>query len=259
MNAPTVLELFAGIGGLSLGLERAGFRVVGQVELDPFCRSVLARHWPEVPRHDDVRTATGWWRSQPRPDVDVVAGGFPCQPVSVAGRKLGPADPRWLWPAMADVIAALRPRWVVAENVPGLRTRGLAAVLSDLAGLGYRAAPGTISACAVGAPHPRERLFILAHAAGLRCGQGRPGRPAGGDPPRPAQRAQALAHPDRIRPVAARGDWWADEPRLDRVAYGVPGRVDRVRALGNAVVPHVAEHIGHLIAPHIPAAPEVAA
>jgi DNA (cytosine-5)-methyltransferase 1 len=242
-----VLELFAGIGGLSLGLERAGFAVAGQVEIDPFCRSVLATHWPEVPRHDDVRTAAGWWRSQPRPAVDVVAGGFPCQPVSTAGRGLGPADPRWLWPAMAAVIGDLRPGWVIAENVPGLRTRGLAAVLSDLRGLGYRAATGTISACAMGAPHTRERLFILAHAQGIGCGQGRPGGPAGGHPPGPAQRAQALAHAHRLRGNAPRGHWWADEPGVDRVADGVPGRVDRVRALGNAVVPQVAEHIGHLV------------
>jgi DNA (cytosine-5)-methyltransferase 1 len=248
---PTVLELFAGIGGLSLGLQRAGFAVVGQVEIDPFCRSILARHWPEVPRHDDVRTAPAWWRSRPRPQVDLIAGGFPCQPVSNAGRKLGTTDPRWLWPAMADVIAAVRPGWAVIENVPGLRTRGLAAVLSDLAGLGYRTAPGTISACAMGAPHTRTRLFVLAHAEGLRCGQGRPGRPAGRGPHGPAQRPAALADPQRLRSLAPRRHPWPDEPRVDRVAYGVPSRVDRTRALGNAVVPAAAEHIGRLIIPHI--------
>src|SRR3954465_4766718 len=99
-----VLSLFAGIGGLELGLERAGMTPVGQVEIDPFCRRVLAKHWPEVPRHDDVRTAAEWWQSQQRPRVDVVAGGFPCQPASSAGLKLAQKDPRWLWPAMANVI-----------------------------------------------------------------------------------------------------------------------------------------------------------
>jgi DNA (cytosine-5)-methyltransferase 1 len=239
MTGPTVLELFAGIGGLSLGLERAGFRVVGQVELDPWCRSVLARHWPEVPRHDDVRTAPAWWAGRPAPDL--LAGGFPCQPVSTAGRRLGADDTRWLWPAMADAIAAIRPAWIVAENVPGLRTRGLAAVLADLDRLGYTAAAGTISACAMGAPHPRERLFILAHAQGARC---RARRDQPGDPGPAAGRRADWPRPQR------RGGW-SDEPGVGRVAYGLPGRVDRIRALGNAVVPAVAEHIGRLIIPHV--------
>src|SRR6478752_8428105 len=98
-----LLDLFSGIGGFSLGLERSGgFRTVAFCEIDPFCRRVLAKHWPEVPRHDDVRTAVEWWQSEPRPRVDVVAGGFPCQPVSAAGRRNAQQDPRWLWPAMAQ-------------------------------------------------------------------------------------------------------------------------------------------------------------
>lgn len=112
-----VLSLFSGIGGLELGLERAGMTVVGQVEIDPFCRRVLAKHWPEVPRHDDVRTAVAWWLDRARPAVDVVAGGFPCQPFSNAGHKRGIADERWGWPWMADVVRAVRPRFVVMENV----------------------------------------------------------------------------------------------------------------------------------------------
>ncbi len=247
MTAPTVLELFAGIGGLSLGLERAGFAVAGQVEIDPFCRSVLAAHWPEVPRHDDVRTTAAWWAGRPAPDV--IAGGFPRQPASQAGHKRGPADPRWLWPAMAAVIAAVRPGWVIAENVPGLRTRGLAAVLGDLAGLGYLAAAGTISACAVGAPHARERLFILAHAHGIH-GETRLGHLSRGD------RAPVLRSDHRAGA-------WADEVHRAVTADtppaggpdGVPAGLDtaRIRALGNAVVPAAAEHIGNLIYPHVTA------
>ncbi|WP_246248017.1 DNA cytosine methyltransferase [Micromonospora maritima] len=237
-----MLSLFAGIGGLDLGLERAGMRVVGQVEIDAFCRSVLARHWPEVPCHDDVRTAARWWRSRRRPAVHVVAGGFPCQPVSDAGRKLAQEDERWLWPEMAEVIAAVRPTWVVGENVPGLRTRGLADVLRDLDRLGYRARAGYISACEMGAPHPRKRLFVLAHAEGEgRC----PGRP---------QRRGAAA-PDGDLPHVGgprRRTGWPAEPRVGRVAYGVPSGVDRRRALGNAVVPAVAEHIGRLITTRYP-------
>ncbi len=247
MNAaPAVLELFAGIGGLSLGLERAGFRVVGQAEIDPFCRSVLAAHWPEVPRHDDVRTAAAWWHSRPRPALDVVAGGFPCQPASLAGHRLGPADPRWLWPAMAAVIADLRPGWVIAENVPGLRTRGLAAVLSDLARLGYRAAPGTITACAMGAPHTRARLFILAHAHSVH-GPPRLGHHPIAPGPVLSSHDRASAWADRVsRAVAA-------TTRSDRSPDGIPAGLDAARttALGNAVVPAAAEHIGRLIHPHI--------
>jgi DNA (cytosine-5)-methyltransferase 1 len=233
----TYLSLFSGIGGLDLGLDRAGWWCVGQVERDPFCRTVLEKHWPEVPRHDDVETCIEWWRSGDRPAVRLVAGGPPCQPVSDAGLKLAQDDDRWLWPEMAAVVAALRPVWVVVENVPGLRARGLAVVLRDLDRLGYRARAGVASACAVGAPHARERLFTIAHAAGEGCRAGRT----------EAGRAGAPGVELQNRPEPAGGDWWADEPGVDRMAYGLPNRVDRVRALGNAVVPQVAEHIGRLI------------
>jgi DNA (cytosine-5)-methyltransferase 1 len=242
-----VLSLFSGIGGLDLGLERAGMTMVGQVEIDPWCRKVLAQHWPEVLRHDDVRTCVQWWGRRAAPDL--VAGGFPCQSVSTAGKKLAQADERWLWPDMAAVIAALKPVWVIAENVSGLRTRGLADVLRDLAGLGYRARAGYISACEVGAPHPRRRLFTLAHTAdlirrpvgrGMVCGEG----PSHTETPirdiREGLRGAGNGG-------SATRDWWATEPGVDRVAYGLPGWVDRTRGLGNAVVPQVAEHIGRLI------------
>lgn len=235
------LSLFSGIGGFDLGFERAGIRMVGQVELDQFCRTILRKHWPEVPQHDDVRTALDWWTSRQRPPVDVVLGGFPCQPASFAGLGLGTADPRWLWPAMHDVVVGLRPEWVVFENVPGLVRRGLDDVLADLADAGYKVAVKVISACAVGGPHMRKRLFGVAHTD--RHGL--------------AQRTQRDADtqawfeasfgPDVVRRgQLVPGDWPA-EPSVGRVAHGVPRRVDRVRALGNAVVPQVAEHIGRLI------------
>ncbi|ABP52546.1 DNA cytosine methyltransferase [Salinispora tropica] len=232
MNAGplNVLELFAGIGGLSLGLQRAGLRIVGHVEINPFCRAVLHKHWPEVPCHDDVRTAAAWWRSTDRPRVDVVAGGYPCQPESTAGKRRGTDDDRWLWPDMARVIHAIRPRYVVGENVMGHRTRGLRFVLRDLQRLGYTASAGIIRACEMGAPHPRPRLLVLAHTD-------RPGRHPGSglEPPRTA---------------TTRTGRWADEPRLARMAHGLPGAVDRRRALGNAVVPHVAEFVGRIILNH---------
>ncbi|MCT2277268.1 DNA cytosine methyltransferase [Micromonospora chalcea] len=232
MNAGplNVLELFAGIGGLSLGLQRAGMRIVGHVEINAFCRAVLRKHWPEVPCHDDVRTATTWWRSKPRPRVDVVAGGYPCQPESLAGPRRGTDDERWIWPEMARVIHALRPRYIIGENVLGHRTRGLRFVLRDLDRLGYTTRAGIVRACEMGAPHPRPRLFVLAHTHS----QGRPTR--------------RWLEPPRTTPV--RTSRWPAEPRVGRVVDGLPGRVDRVTALGNAVVPAVAEHIGRIILDH---------
>lgn len=224
------LSLFSGIGGLDLGLDRAGMTCVGQVEINPFCRAVLARHWPEVPRHDDVRTVPDWYAGlDPRPTVHLVAGGFPCQPFSVAGHKRGTADERWLWPAMAQVIAATRPDWVLWENVPGLLTLGLDVVHRDLVALGYRHRVGRASACALGAPHMRRRLFGVAHTAGVRW-RVRHDPPGQGDVPSSARRA-----------------WWATEPPLGRVAHGLPRRVDALTALGGAVVPQIGEYLGRLI------------
>jgi DNA (cytosine-5)-methyltransferase 1 len=271
------LDLFAGIGGLSLGLERAGATTVGQVELDPFASRVLAKHWPDVPRHGDVRTALDWWRSAPRPPVDIVAGGYPCQPESTAGRQLGTADARWLWPEMARIVATLRPRYVLGENVMGHRTGGLRFVLRDLERLGYSARAGIVSAAQMGAPHQRKRIFIIADLANP---YGEPWQQRGADQP---EQGSGWWHPDRgglaghvadtdgsgldsrgtlagqVRrddgPAGPRGSgtqsvgygWWATEPDVGRVAYGVSGRVDRLRCLGNAVVPQVAEYVARLM------------
>lgn len=293
-----VLSLFSGIGGLELGLERAGMTVVGQVEIDPFCRQVLAKHWPEVPRHDDVRTCVEWWLGEPRPAVDVVAGGFPCQPVSVAGQRRAQADDRWLWPAFHAVIRDLRPRYAIMENVPGLLGRGMGDVLGDLAEIGYDTEWDCIPAAAVGAPHRRDRVFVVAYpdrdgrtersdvppsagrddrpvaarrGAALADTDGEAGRPQARDAESRdgagalAVRAQesrrrgtglADAHGPRRGPWAGLGwtwptpvrdGWWTTEPDVGRMVARVPGRVDRLRSLGNAVVPQVAEHIGRLV------------
>lgn len=243
-----VLSLFSGIGGLDLGLERAGMIIAGQVEIDPWCRKVLAKHWPEVSKHDDVRTCAEWWRGEPRPAVpDVIAAGFPCQPVSNNGRKMAQDDPRWLWPATSETIGSIRPGWVIIENVPGLRTRGLATVLGDLARHGYRARAGTLTACAMGAPHTRERLFVVAHSGSLMPGYGHYGA------------KQVFQESDQEDAGSWRAiretDHWNAEPSVGRVANGVPSGVDRLRGLGNAVVPQAGEHIGRLVmhaarAPH---------
>lgn len=235
----TVLSTFSGIGGLDLGLESIGMRTVGQVEIDPFARQVLARHWPEVPRHDDIRTAAAWWRSAPRPVVDVITGGYPCQPESAAGKRRGIEDERWLWPELARLIDDVRPAGAILENVMGHRTQGLRFVLRDLDTLGYSARAGIVSARAMGAPHIRKRIFILAELAnpdgsGLDPGRGRRHRSVPGEEGA-YEWIDAVGH-----------RWWAAEPDMGRVAYGVPGRVDRLRTLGNAVVPAVGRFVGEL-------------
>ena len=238
-----VLSLFAGIGGLELGLESAGMTTVGQVEIDAWCRGVLAQHWPEVPRHDDVRTAPDWWASTERPNVDVVCGGFPCQPFSIAGLQLGVFDERWMWPAMADVVRAVRPRYVVVENVAALVRDGRAwgAVLGDLHTFGFDAEWATLRASDFGAPHKRERVYLVAY-------------PAGNDGRHTHESAEARPfqlEPRRSGREHGRGHW-VPEPEMDRVAHGVPRRVvyDALHALGNAVVPAIPAHIGSLIVEH---------
>ncbi|MBE7953601.1 DNA (cytosine-5-)-methyltransferase [Microbacterium sp. R1] len=238
-----VLSLFSGIGGIELGLERAGMRTVGQVELNAWCRSVLAKHWPNVPQHDDVLTAPEWWASEERPCVDVVAGGFPCQPFSQGGLQKGMDDERWMWPAMADVVRATRPRYVVVENVAALVRDGWAwgTVLADLHSLGFDAEWATLSANQFGAPHIRERVYLVAYAP----------RGDGQD-----QDESTTPWTLELEPGGGRGEHggrdWIPEPSMDRVAHGVPRRLvhDELHALGNSVVPPIFEHIGRQIMKH---------
>jgi DNA (cytosine-5)-methyltransferase 1 len=235
-----VLSLFAGIGGLELGLERAGMNVVGQVEIDPFCRSVLEHHWPTVPRHDDARTAVDWWLSQRRPYVDVIAGGFPCQPFSHAGLRKGVDDERWGWPWMRDVIDAVRPKCVVIENVPPLLrdVEAFSEVLSDLSNLGFDAEWDVVSACSVGAPHTRRRLFVVAHSD-RGDGVSRLGPFFHGPGQVPARHHRASAWRDRVdEALEAAGSDARDTDGLS---------AEMVRALGNAVVPQVSQYIGERI------------
>lgn len=240
-----VLSLFAGIGGLELGLEQAGMTVAGQVEINRYCQAVLTRHWPEVPKHDDVRTAPEWWTSQPRPDVDLVAGGFPCQPFSSAGFRRGTADARWGWPWMLGVVDAGRPRYVLIENVAALLgyVEAFSRILDDLSQRGFAVEWSVVSACSLGAPHTRRRLFVVAY----------PDRVDG-------QAGMGLGHRRTLQPLDRSQGPWRDgghgivaaRAPAGRVADGIPDRLDgpRVTALGNAVVPHVAAHIGHLIQDH---------
>lgn len=224
----THLSLFSGIGGLDLAAEWAGFRTVGQCEAADFQTRVLAAHWPHVPRWRDVRELDGrsFYERTGLRTVDLVSGGFPCQPFSVAGDHRGTADDRHLWPEMLRVIKDLRPSWVLGENVAGLVRMALDEVLSDLEAADYTARAFMVPACAVDAPHRRDRLAICAHANGQR-------REAGGDNGQDNEGQEGLDH-NRARPA---GNPWTAEPGVQCVADGVPSRMDRLRAIGNAVVP----------------------
>ena len=164
-----MLDLFSGIGGISLAAEWAGIETVAFCEIEPFCQKVLRKHWPHVPIYDDVRALT---KARLDADgigtIDIIAGGYPCQPFSVAGKRRGAEDDRHLWPEMFRIIAEIRPRWVIGENVAGHVNLGLDDVLSDLESIGYTAQAFVIPACAVGAPHRRDRVFIVAYSDGKR-------------------------------------------------------------------------------------------
>jgi len=389
----TVGSLFSGIGGLDLGLERAGMKVIWQSEIDPYASRVLAKHWPEVPNHGNIKDIR--WGDVVSPDV--ICGGYPCQPFSTAGKRQGTDDPRHLWPWVREAISELRPRYAILENVRGHVSLGLSTVLGEMASIGYDAEWQIVSAASVGAPHRRDRVIIVAYPTGEglerpigslierrgnRLANGGTESPdaigqlantdnsghlhrqpqiftaenwlnalgligasgtdvantdSGNTPdgrqreaipsqdtsrgddrsrsgsdirevsvgstretasnvadtnnsrsgtserrtnaiwshkeqgwenesqpwvsgcgtdvadtdstPRQQQQKRQVSEPNIGRRSGV-GQWWAVEPNVGRVAYGVPNRVDRLKGLGNAVVPQVAELVGRMVMEH---------
>jgi len=303
-----VLDLFSGIGGFSLGLERAGFETVAFCEIDLFCRKVLNKHWPDVPIHEDIKELDG---EQYAGAVDVVCGGFPCQPFSHAGNRAGADDDRALWPEMLRVIREVQPTWVIAENVIGFESMGLTDCESDLESNGFEVQTFDIPACGVGANHRRHRLWIVAHhlselgrgdgprtdsgwaksgteelqqknrqayagdaeqgggvgaTTDTRCNttgshtkldrdeaewaQGKSESGNGGGlyaANTSSEGLQGLRGSERIQqeqPIQCEPIGWPTEPPVCGANDGIPNRVDRLRALGNAVVPQIPEAIG---------------
>jgi DNA (cytosine-5)-methyltransferase 1 len=283
-----VLDLFAGIGGFSLGLERTGgFETIGFCEVDKKAQAVLKKHWPEVPIYDDVTKLT---KDDIDGTVDVITGGFPCQDISLAGKGAGLEGERsGLWWEYHRLIKELQPKWVIAENVSALRSRGLDQVLRSLSEIGYDAEWHCIPASAVGAPHRRDRVWIVAYPQlhGLTSSSitrsleeairqestGKDNSFNTEGTSSVSTSSEAMAYPNNQRPQgwihrwkdqereAELGhfgcgsavhrqsikDFWAVEPNVGRVAHGVPKRVDRIKQLGNAVVPQIPELIGRVI------------
>lgn len=219
-----------------MAASRMGWGNIFQVEINPFCCRVLKKNFPDAKRFTDIRDFDG---SEFAGKIDIVSGGFPCQPFSVAGQRRGKKDDRALWGEMLRVVRSIRPTWVVGENVAGIVSLELDAVLSDLEGIGYTCQAFVVPACAVGALHRRDRVWIIAHA-------NRPGRKEF-DLPALAKRQEFDSRLSAFGAI----EWQPDSSDILRAAYGLPGRVDgraaRIKSLGNAIVPQVAFHIYYSI------------
>mgnify|MGYP003131589433 CR=1 FL=1 len=302
------LDLFSGIGGFSLGLEATGaFETVAFCDYDPYCQKVLRKHWPWVTIYDDVKELNNEkLQANGHTKIDIITGGYPCQPFSIAGRKKGEQDPRHVWPEMFRLVKELRPTWVIGENVSGHIKLGLDTVLENLESEGYSTRAFSISASSIGANHQRERVWILAHS---RCTQYE-GAVFGDQNENEVREGYANqfkrssetsqfdvadtesvisddrtkyehtqegdekgqvrsevggvssddAHTD-IERLEGRwsqcelqegqgerkigwSQWWQSEPNVGRVAHGVPKRVDRLKSLGNSLVPMIPYYIG---------------
>lgn len=230
------LDLFSGIGGFALAAKWAGIETVAFCEIEEFPRKVLQKNFPCIPIHNDIHELDG----KDYAGIDIITGGFPCQPFSAAGNQKGDKDDRYLWPQMLRIIGESRPAWVIAENVNGLLRMGIDKVLADLEAEGYTTRTLIIPACGKNAQHRRDRLWILANST--RNGNIRESRKMGSE----AKEAQKL----RLQSCDSNAgrEWvesWDAKPEYDRAINGVSTRMDRdrIKSIGNAIVPQVAYEI----------------
>jgi len=277
------LDLFSGIGGFSLGLEATGgFETKAFCDIEKYPRQVLQKHWPHVKQYEDIKELNyERLKADGIDSIDIITGGYPCQPFSIAGRQKGEQDPRHLWPEYFRLVKELRPTWVIGENVSGHIKLGLDTVIEDLESEDYSVRPFSISASSIGANHQRERIWILAHSRRSQW-------------PRAEQRGEnenetrkenanqferssstsevdvANTNDERLqrqwqsrnqftprfnssRESSEEGQrtvgqgWWESEPNMGRVAHGIPKRVDRLKSLGNSLVPQIPYYIGKTI------------
>jgi len=239
-----VLDLFSGLGGFSLALERAGMETEAFCEIDPYARQVLNKHWPNVPLWDDIRTLT--FHSMEL-KIDVITAGFPCQPASIAGKRRGKEDDRWLWPETLRVIQEFHPRWVILENVYGLITLDDGMAFEDLCVAlekeGYEVQAFIIPACAVNAPHRRDRVWIVGHAKQSNGSYSESGRKEFCLEQNPLSETERVQSSDSIK----RPGWGEIKPSICGMVDEIPHRVDRLKCLGNAVIPRIVEIIGNAI------------
>jgi len=268
-------DLCSGIGGFSLGFQWAGLsEPVLFCDTDAWCRKILAKHWPDVPIAEDVKELA-YDPNGLVPDCDILTAGYPCQPWSVAGVRRGEEDDRHIWPEIFAIVQAKRPTWCVFENVYGHISLGLDQVLSDLEAKGYATRTFVVPACGVDAPHRRDRLWIVGHTTDNGRNRGatqtgrkgqthqsdQPGLSVRGEPSRPSENvADTDSQQGRLRhtkrqdaenvrqsPRGQKHGGWDFEPPVGRVANGIPRRVDRLKGLGNAIVPQIAMRIGETI------------
>lgn len=243
------LDLFSGIGGFALAAKMVGgIETVAFCEIDTWARRVLSKNFPAVPIHDDVKTLD----PSKYGTIDIITGGYPCQPFSLAGKRKGTDDYRHLWPEVRRITAEARPRWLLCENVIGHITMGLDQVLDDLESLGYTCAPPVVlPACAVGNWHRRDRVWIIAHYSRQHLQE-----------PQMVDTETLLPELGRVTdaPRLRVAEWEADQPSMVGVAHGIPNWMDRARGTGNAIVPQIAAEILRcmmIIDSHNPRKPDV--
>ena len=277
------LDLFSGIGGFSLGLEATGgFETKAFCDIEKYPRQVLQKHWPHVKQYEDIKELNyERLKADGIDSIDIITGGYPCQPFSIAGRQKGEQDPRHLWPEYFRLVKELRPTWVIGENVSGHIKLGLDTVIEDLESEDYSVRPFSISASSIGANHQRERIWILAHSrrsqwprAELRGENENETRKENANQfERSSSTSEvdvANTNDERLqrqwqsrnqftprfnssRESSEEGQrtmgqgWWESEPNMGRVAHGVPKRVDRLKSLGNSLIPQIPYYIGKTI------------